>query len=78
MSTGTREQTEARRLRAALEHAIDVIESYQMDLRNSNRAGIIVSGEGDKTLAEIGFCQGSTYRKAVDRIRRIAEGTLTV
>lgn len=62
MSTPTY-ATEAARLRAALEYAIRVIESYQMDIR---------------TVASEGFCQGSIYLDAVDMIRRIAEGKLTV
>jgi hypothetical protein len=48
----------------ALDHALTLIESYQMDIRNWIAAGKIPNG----------FCQGSIYTSAPDMIRRRAAG----
>lgn len=52
-------------LLAALEYAIDIIEAYQMDIRNSEWTGV--------DLEEKGFCQGRIYLRAIERIRALAE-----
>lgn len=58
-----------------VEYAIMVIESYQMDLRNSEqvlgREGLAALVLG-KSLAEAGFCQGRIYTGAIERIRELA------
>jgi len=65
------------RLEAALEYAISIIESYQMDLRASaetlSAATLNRLAAGD-SLATVGFCQGRIYADAIGRIRRIAAG----
>lgn len=60
-------------LKAALELAIDIIESYEMDMRNSHRkdGGIL-----DICLEESGFCQGRIYKQALSRIRKLAGDAL--
>ncbi len=83
-----REIGRARRQLAALDYAVLIIESYQMDIRNTSpRPRVINSGEetatfvvldyGDSpwpSLADHGFCQGRIYTGALDRIRQIADG----
>lgn len=49
------------RLRCALGYALEVIESYQADIR-------------ERGLDSEGFCQGRIYLSAVDRIKRMARG----
>lgn len=49
------------RLREALDYALAIIESYEMDIRNS---GLNLVGQG--------FCQGDIYRNARQDIRDIA------
>lgn len=54
-------------LHRALDYAIDIIESYEIDVRNSEPiVGI--------DLAKRGFCQGSIYKQAVQRVKDIAAG----
>ena len=59
-------------------YAIAVIESYQMDIRNTTVHGHIQFNNGDEiggmpsTLADLGFCQGSIYTGAIDHIKRMA------
>jgi len=48
----------------ALNHAIAVIESYQLDIRNSEWTGV--------NLREKGFCQGTIYRYAISDILNTA------
>ncbi len=48
----------------ALNHAIAVIESYQMDIRNSEWTGV--------NLRKRGFCQGSIYMNAIGDILNVA------
>ncbi len=48
------------RLETALQYAIRVIESYQLDIRNSEWVGV--------DLVAKGFCQGSIYRDAVEEL----------
>lgn len=58
-------------------YAIAVIESYQGELRNSAEtldAENIEQLRQGKTLAEIGFCQGTIYTEALGRIRELAKG----
>ena len=55
------------RLEAALRHAVQVILSYQMDLRNSDG---VCGIKGN--LADAGFCQGSIYRNVIADINRKA------
>lgn len=55
----------------ALRYALNVIESYEMDIRNSQE--II----GHDLVAD-GFCQGSIYTEARATIRRILEEGLRV
>lgn len=45
----------------ALDFAIAVIESYEMDIRNSEWTGV--------DLVEVGFCQGRIYKQALPRIK---------
>lgn len=61
------------RLQDALDYAVTVIESYQMDLRNSDAEGLALPLP--KTLAELGFCQGRIYTDALPRVERILLGT---
>lgn len=58
------ERSEVARLREALQHALSVIENYEMDIRNSDWTGV--------DLAAVGFCQGQIYRMARPQIRRMA------
>lgn len=51
-------------LKEAINMAIMVIESYQLDIRNSGWVGL--------DLAEKGFCQGSMYLRAVPLIKQKA------
>jgi hypothetical protein len=54
----------------ALAHAVTIIESYEMDIRNSESViGV--------DLAAKGFCQGEAYKAALATIRRKAEGVTT-
>lgn len=55
----------------ALEYAKRIIESYQMDIRDSARRLNI-------DLVALGFCQGLIYREAIPTIERIARGELVV
>jgi hypothetical protein len=55
----------------ALKHALKIIESYEMDIRNSQE---IVNVD----LVKLGFCQGSIYLTAQNTIRRIIEDGLRV
>ena len=57
-------QAAADRLHEALDYAISIIESYQTDIRNSSRFGV--------DLAQLGFCQGEVYQKAIEDIRHKA------
>lgn len=51
----------------ALKHAVSIIESYELDIRNSKEtAGV--------DLLELGFCQGSIYKTAVEDINKMIEG----
>lgn len=53
-------------LRNALGYAISIIESYQLDIQDSQKlVGV--------DLAALGFCQGTIYREAIDDIREIQE-----
>lgn len=69
-----------KRLMDALRYAIQIIESYQLDIRNwdaetntplpmSTVKNVTVH---QVTLADKGFCQGSIYLSAVDDIKRRA------
>ncbi len=55
----------------ALDHAILVIENYEMDVTN------LLKHPG---MAEIcgGFCQGTIYKNALERIQKIRDGELVV
>jgi len=59
---------DAARLRTALEFAIAVIESYQLDVRAPFPPGTTDA----RSLADDGFCQGTIYQYAVHRVRRLA------
>lgn len=59
---------EVAQLNAALELAVAVIESYEMDIRNSEWTGV--------DLVECGFCQGTIYKNAVSRIKLAAFGAM--
>lgn len=61
------ENEEIKKLNKALDYAIQIIESYQMDIRNS--AQFVDGGE---TLSDIGFCQGSIYLNSIKDIKKIA------
>lgn len=50
----------------ALKHAINVIESYEADIKDINLKG---------GLGMTGFCQGTIYKEAIKDIRKIA-GTI--
>lgn len=69
------------RLTYALEYATQVIEGYQMELRNSNapeHAGLPAALAEGKSPAEAGFCQGRTYANALQRIADLASGVYPV
>lgn len=63
------------RLRDALDYAVSVIESYQMDIRNHDSPHSGIDLGLTQTLAEQGFCQGTIYTDALPRIARILAGT---
>jgi len=50
----------------ALKHATSIIESYELDIRNSEE--VI-----DINLVDKGFCQGSIYKNALENINNIIE-----
>lgn len=52
--------------RAALRYAIRIIESYQMDIRDSEWTGL--------DLAAVGFCQGAIYTDALRMIESFRNG----
>lgn len=69
-----------KQLRDALNYAIQIIESYQLDIRNwdaesntplpmSTTDGVTVNYT---TLEDKGFCQGSIYKAAISDIKRRA------
>lgn len=62
------------RLAGALRYAISVIESYQLDVRNSKEIG----GRFKKLpqLSDMGFCQGTFYMEAFGTIERIGKGEI--
>lgn len=45
----------------ALEYAINIISSYEMDIRDWDKGRLIKDG----------FCQGRIYKKALERIEEI-------
>ncbi len=48
--------------RSALEYAIKIIESYEMDIRNApTTIGV--------DLIQHGFCQGRIYKEAIEKIK---------
>lgn len=49
----------------ALDEAISVIRSYQLDIENSKELSFL-----NINLAEKGFCQGVVYTDALNRIER--------
>jgi len=55
-------------LKEALKYAIRIIESYEMDIRNSEWTGISLKGKG--------FCQGTIYTEAIADIKRKAGESL--
>lgn len=55
-------------LTAALKVAIGIIESYQMDIRNSEWTGVDLEAKG--------FCQGTVYRLALYDIYKAAGWTM--
>lgn len=55
------EQEQIKNLTNALEHAIKIIESYQLDIR--------IDGYANK-----GFCQGIIYKKALQDIENLRKG----
>ena len=57
-------------LERAVEYARRIIESYQMDIRSADWAGVDLIG--------VGFCRGTIYRDALGTIDRIAQGELVV
>ncbi len=60
-----------KRMVDALRYAISVIESYEMDIRNSEEiCGV--------DLVTLGFCQGSIYTEARATIEHIIDGTFTL
>lgn len=64
---------EVERLREKLAYAMTVIESYQLDLRNSQEVltpNILTALANGASLADIGFCQGSIYAEALARLNR--------
>ena len=52
-------------LERALEHAVLVIENYEMDIRNSEWTGV--------NLHAVGFCQGVIYQRALQTIQDLAQ-----
>lgn len=57
-----------------LELAIAIIEGYQLELRNSDSTLTVDNLEdlqAGRTLAEVGFCQGSIFTHAIARIRAL-------
>ncbi len=51
---------------AALEEALEIIEGYQLDIKNAEETiGI--------NLIDKGFCQGTYYKQTADRIKRKLE-----
>lgn len=51
----------------ALKYAVEIVESYEMDIRNAETTiGI--------NLVEKGFCQGRIYKNATKEIRRRLHG----
>jgi hypothetical protein len=46
----------------ALHYAIDIINSYEIDIRNSNWIIEQYPEEATINLVELGFCQGSIYK----------------
>ena len=52
----------------ALNEAISVIRSYQLDIENSEKRPYL-----NINLAEKGFCQGVVYKDALNRIKRYKE-----
>ena len=52
-------------LEKTLDYAINIIENYEMDIRNMKS---YFKGDLNKT----GFCQGSIYRDAVKDIKKMA------
>lgn len=65
-----KEIAQKKNMEEALDYAISIIESYEMDIRNSyNVIGI--------NIKEKGFCQGRTYKNALRRIdalrKKVAE-----
>ena len=60
----------------ALRHALAVIESYEADMRNVRVVGYVYfPGDGVRgaTLASLGVCQGSVYRKALSDIEALRQ-----
>jgi len=57
--------TDNEKLLKALEYAIEIIESYELDCRDLE--GYIKDGNDID-----GFCQGSIYKKAIKKIKEIA------
>jgi hypothetical protein len=51
----------------ALDYAIKIIESYQLDIRNSKN---IIGFD----LERKGFCQGEIYKEALEKIERLKRG----
>ncbi len=51
-------------LKEALNYAVRIIESYEMDIRNSEWTGI--------NLKDKGFCQGTIYTEAIADIKHKA------
>lgn len=61
----------------ALSHAEEVINSYQMDIRASKdwlATPIDDVYEAPVDLVALGFCQGSLYLKALEKIKSLREG----
>jgi len=50
-------------LQKALDYAVSIIENYEMDIRRSINMGNI----------RVGFCQGSVYKNAVNKIQELRE-----
>lgn len=48
-------------IKQALEHAKDIIESYEMDIRNWDKGRLLREG----------FCQGRMYKRALKRVREL-------
>lgn len=64
-------------LEGALSYAVLIIRSYEADMRNSEQ---LLTAENlddlrqGMTLADIGFCQGEIYQRALGLIEQIANG----